>query len=285
MSTEQCSPVSDAMVAARTHSTVHRLLSGAGLADVVAYDLDPDRAWPLLCHGLDRLGQFLVAGVFPAELLDGQIHRVRFDLRKGAPEVHVQLTACSAHSLGDLRVIDAEETDRYLHSGAATAQMLEAAGWPGVRLAVLELEAVHVHDFAGINSVAFDQVARQHHRAVAHHQGHEMAFPLPEDEIVARDVLGEAVEGDLSALARQPRMRWVSTRHHAAPMVDAVGTHVVDIDKTGICVMEVTTHRTRIGLCPFDEAVWSLPALASVLEQWRPLDSPSFADSASDNRR
>ena len=103
---------------ARSVSLARRLLTGAGRASLVAYDLAPLVEAGALSHGLSADGDLVVAcladDAVPATTwTDGPL-RVRLDILKGAPEWAVRITACAVHLLGTLALagfLDAELSD------------------------------------------------------------------------------------------------------------------------------------------------------------------------------
>ena len=150
-----------------------RLLAGAGAAEVTAYRHAGAEALAVM-HALDEDGRVIVAarprhGHPLAEVLDGEVVEVRLDVTLEAAEPSLRVTSATAHLLGLLTWLDAEETALVLagetagcHCPITGEDPLEGLGLlaqvPGGRLGVVTAERVMVHDAMGVSAHAMDAV-------------------------------------------------------------------------------------------------------------------------------
>lgn len=251
----------------RARSVAHRLLAGAGVAELVAFDFDPGSGCATLRHGLSRFGEFMVAGRVADDHpvgFEGPL-RVRLDVVKDAPEFRVQITASSAHALGVLRWLPAEVADRYL-ADSLSPELVEAARLPGARLGIIEIDHVHLHDSTGTTAIPFDEIARHHERGCVHHRASDLAFPDAAAEWTVHELVSAATKGDPGVLFDHPRTIRLSTYPSNAGAVAADMTYCVDVDRFGITMIRVGQQTTSLALLQFESPVSSLNELENQLD-------------------
>lgn len=252
-----------ALPQARAVSLARRLLAGAGRVSLVAYDLASVEACALI-HGLSREGELLVAGIadedVPATTWDRTPLRVRLDIVKEAPEWTVRITACALHLLGTLEWLSDEARDEYLIDGVSPA-MAEIASAPGGRLGVVRTDRVLLHDCSGVTPLLFEELSDE-----------SAAFPGAASEWAARDLVAQLSPTELDDLMQAAAAGWDGTAVLAGSSTGScahVGRQVfcVDIDRTGLTLMEVAPGFTAVVVFGFEQPVDSTEELAEGLHQ------------------
>lgn len=247
----------------RAETVAHRLLTGTGLASIVAYRLDPDASLDVFVHGVTSTGSLVVAlptdalttGALPA----GHVLDVRMDVRREATEAAVRITSASLHLLGQLTWLTADEVaalggDRRLPD---TARLL--ADSPGVRWARVTSDRVVMHDASGVTPFDYARAA------VA-----RTTFPSPSEELDAHDVVRTEANHALAAICRAVvdgtlPGRVQSDRPSPGNVCDHTADRVfcVDVDHLGINLMHVGGERTTVVFASFAERVTGLADLAT----------------------
>lgn len=260
---------------ARSVSLARRLLSGAGRASLVAYDLAPLVEAGALYHGVSVDGNLMVAclveDAVPATTwADGQL-RVRFDVLKEAPEWAVRITACAVHLLGTLEWFPEELVEDYLATSGLDPRMTELATAVGGRLGVIRADRVLVHDSAGVFPLSFGEVVGLHPAGGLRQWGCR-SFPDSTQEWAARDVVGELSAGELTRLVRAAADGWdAGTTLSSRAEVTCAHTegHVffVDVDRTGLTLMSVTLGRATVHFLAFDTPADAIDELTDRLGQ------------------
>lgn len=257
------SPV-QALPQARAVSLAQRLLSGAGRASLLAYDLDPATEAAALVHGLGRTGELLVAGIaddqIPATTWVRTPLRVRLDIVKEAPEWSARITACALHLLGTLEWLTDDARDRQLAAGVSP-WLAELASAPGGRLGVVRTERVLLHDCAGVTPLALTDLA----------DGPE-AFPGVDAEWAARELVGGLSPAQLDGLLETAASGWATATVLASGATGGCPhrgrqVYCVDVDRTGLTLMEVEPGRAAVVVFGFDQPVDSIKELADGLHQ------------------
>ncbi|WP_428536391.1 hypothetical protein [Propionicimonas sp.] len=259
----------DEALRARSVSLVHRLLSGAGRASVVAYDLAPVVEAEAITHALSDVGELMVACVADEDVplsTGGQLPvRVRMDVVKEAPEWSVRITACAAHLLGVLEWLDGDVRDSYLTGAGLPARMVELASARGGRLGIVRTERVLLHDATGVTPVPFDEIADLAVSATP-------SFPDADDEWAARELFARLSPSDVSDLLDAAAAGWdaafpLSVREQGGcPHLDGQ-VFCVDVDSNGLTVMDVDSGLTTVVLFTFDTPAKSVEELADRLGQ------------------
>ena len=240
----------------RAGAQAHRLVSGTGVASLVAYRLDPDRAVDVLAHGVTRDGTLVVA------LVGGQLpegtHEVRMDVRREADEAQVRITAASLHLLGELSWLDAEEAEALVADPRLPVTAALLADSPTVQWARVTSERLVLHDASGVTAFTYGEVSAA-----------RATFPQADQELDAHDVVTGAGQPALAAICRavtDGRLPGVvqSDRPSAASPGHALD-HVfcVDVDGLGVNLMQVGQERTSVVFAPFPTTVDHLDALAA----------------------
>ena len=247
----------------RSVSLARRLLSGAGRASLVAYDLAPLKEAGALCHGLSADGDLVVACLAddeaPATTWDEGPLRVRLDVIKEAPEWAVRITACAVHLLGVLEWLPGELLPSYLAEAGLDPQLAELATTVGGRLGVVRTDRVLVHDSAGVLPLSFDEAIGA-------------SFPDAEQEWVARDLVGRLSPGQLAGLVEAAASGWgagvtLSTREEHACSHTEGQVFCVDIDRTGLTLMSVDPGRASVHFVGFDDPADAIDELTDRLGQ------------------
>ena len=248
---------------ARSVSLARRLLSGAGRASLVAYDLAPLQEAGALCHGLSAGGHLVVACLAddeaPATTWDEGPLRVRLDVIKEAPEWAVRITACAVHLLGVLEWLPAELLPSYLDGAELDPRLVELATSVGGRLGVVRTDRVLVHDSAGVLPLSFDEAVGR-------------SFPDAGEEWLARDLIGRLTPGQLAALVEVAASEWgagatLSTREETACSHTEGQVFCVDVDRTGLSLMAVEPTRVDVHFLPFDRPADTIDELTDQLGQ------------------
>ncbi len=247
-----------ALPQARAVSLAQRLLSGAGRASLLAYDLLPSVEASALAHGLSRTGELLVACIaddeIPATTWERTPLRVRFDIVKQAPEWSARITACALHLLGTLEWLTGDVRDQYLADGVSP-WLAELAKAPGGRLGVVRTDRVLMHDCAGVTPLAFEELAD------------EPAFPGADLEWEARELVGGLSLAEVDELLDAAASGWSAATVLAGSSAGGCPhlerqVYCVDIDRTGLTLMEVEPGRTAVVVLGFDQPADSIKELA-----------------------
>lgn len=253
-----------ALPQARAASLARRLLSGAGRASLLAYDLAPATEAGALAHGLSRNGELMVACIaddeIPATTWERSPLRVRFDIVKEAPEWSARITACALHLLGMLEWLTAEARDQQLADGVPPG-LAELASAPGGRLGIVRTDRVLVHDCAGVTPLAYEELADE-----------PPAFPSAEGEWEAREVVGRLATEELDELLSAAASGWDAA---AVLMGSSTGgcphlgrqVFCVDIDRTGLTLMEAQPGSAAVVVFAFERPADSIEELADGLHQ------------------
>lgn len=264
-----------ALPQARAVSLARRLLSGAGRASLLAYDLAPAAEASALAHGLSRTGELLVACIaddqFPATTWERTPLRVRLDIVKEAPEWSARITACALHLLGTLEWLTDDLRDRHVADGVSP-WLAELASAPGGRLGVVRTDRVLLHDCAGVTPLVLEELAD------------EPAFPGADAEWEARELVGRLSPAELDDLLAAAASGWSAATVLAGsstggcPHVERQ-VYCVDIDRTGLTLMAVEPGRTAVAVFGFLQPADSIEELADGLRQL--LESAVIAQRAS----
>ncbi len=259
---------------ARSVSLARRLLSGAGRAALVAYDLEPLIEARALCHGMSATGDLVVAcladdAVPTTTWADGAL-RVRLDIVKEAPESAVRITACAVHLLGTLEWLSADDIEDYLADAELDPRITELATMVGGRLGIVRSDRVLLHDSAGVSPLPFGEVAGLHPAGGA--QWGCRSFPDVEQEWDARDLVGRLSKSQLTGLLTAAAAGWdagvkLSSRAEVTCSHTEGRVFCVDIDRTGLTLMAVTLGRASVQFLAFDEPADALDELADRLGQ------------------
>ena len=239
----------------RAGAQAHRLVRGTGLASLVAYRLDPNRAVEVLAHGLTQDGT-LVVGLVEGFLPEGS-HEVRLDVRREADEAQVRITAASLHLLGVLHWLTPEESERLLDDSRLPETMSLLAGAPGVRWARVATERLVLHDASGVTPFDYQRAIVE--RAV---------FPAIAQELAAHDIVSRVGESALRAICQAVVAGTLpGVVQSDRPSANSCGHAVdrifcVDVDGLGVNLMQVGRERTSVVFVPFPAQVGDLDSLA-----------------------
>jgi len=267
-------------VSARPVSLARRLLGGAGRAALLAYDLAPVVEAAALVHGLSRSGELLVACLaddeIPATTWEHTPLRVRLEVIKEAPEWSVRITSCAVHLLGVLEWLPDETRAHYLAEAGLHPRMVELASAPNGRLGIVRTERVLLHDCSGVTPFAFAELVDP---GTARAGG----FPTADQEWAARDLVGRLTATELDELFDAASGGWES----ALTLSEGAGgcphtqrqVFFVDIDRTGLTLMEAEAGFTTVTVLTFDQPADSIEELADGLRQL--LESAATAQRAS----
>ncbi len=265
-----------ALPQARAASLARRLLSGAGRASLLAYDLAPSVEASALAHGLSRSGELLVACIaddeIPATTWERTPLRVRLDIVKEAPEWSARITAGALHLLGTLEWLTGDVRDQRLADGLSP-WLAELASAPGGRLGVVRTDRVLLHDCAGVTPLAYEELDDE-----------PPAFPTAEEEWEAREVVGRLAADELDSLLSAAASGWeaaVVLTGSSTGGCPHLGRQVfcVDVDRTGLTLMEARPGSAAVVVLGFDQPANSIEELADGLHQL--LESAATAQRAS----
>lgn len=260
---------------ARSVSLARRLLTGAGRASLVAYDLAPLVEAGALSHGVSTDGDLIVAcladDAVPATTwTDGPL-RVRLDILKGAPEWAVRITACAVHLLGTLEWLPEELVDGYLATAGLDPRLAELATTVGGRLGVIRTDRLLVHDSAGVLPLSFGEVAGRRPAGGPRAWGFR-SFPDAEQEWAARDLVGRLSADQLAGLVSAATSGWgagatLSSRAEVTCSHTEGQVFCVDVDRTGLTLMSVVLGRASVHFLAFDEPADAIDELADRIGQ------------------
>lgn len=239
---------------------------------MLAYDLAPAVEAEAIAHGLSQAGQLMVAGIpvdgCPATTWDQSPMRVRFDVIKEAPEWSVRITSCAVHLLGVLEWLSDEVRDHYLAEAGLDPRLVEVASAPGGRLGVIRTDRVLVHDCTGVTPIEFAALIDRS----ADGSVRIDSFPDVEEERSAREVLGQLTPSVVGELLDAGRAGWggatiVSERPVGGCPHTAGQVFYIDIDSTGLTVMEAGATVTTVTVLSFERPVTSTEDLAGGIRQ------------------
>lgn len=225
----------------RAVSVARRYLSGAGRASLLAYRMDPQVEVDVMAHALLGDGRVVVAlGPQGADIV-GDVVDIRLDVEKFAPDAALLIRSGTLHGLGQLTWLDGRSEDLPGLVGAV-------AGMPGVRIGVLSLPRLLLHDSAGVTVLHADELL----------PGGEDCSSLRLDELAATEVVAavgdsgwldiiSSVLAGRQAGAELGRIELRATCSHTLGSV-----RCLDVDALGVTVMHIAaTHATTVFV-PFD---------------------------------
>lgn len=251
--------------ATRRRSVLRRLLAGAARTDVTIFDQDPHCAFPTVGHGVIRCGAIVVAVAddapwFNLERSNAPM-RMRLDFMKSAPEWQADIIANTAHALGSIEWVSPDLVDGCLMADHFDPQFAIVASRPDVRVGTAAINEIHVHDSDGVGPVAVDDIVDP-----ALFEGLEGAlFPDTSAEIHARDTLSRTWGTELSSLFAAPGAVELPFRHFDAPTELHGHTFCVDIDSTGLIIMQLEPGGASLAEVRFSSPVGSLLQLEAAL--------------------
>ena len=255
-------------VSERVVSLAHRMLAGAGRANVVAYRLEGQPTLPCLAHGFMPNGRMVmaaaphpdVAALTPA----GQTVDVRVDIAKFAPDPSVRIVAASAHFLAGLEWLTPGETDELLMTGELPELVAAVADTASGRLAIVSTARVVVHDGSGATPLSVDQV-----RAFGRELGDSIA--AVNTEAVALDAAVSVDPIDLAGMCDAAENGWIPAHLLTRKPSSGGCAHtrnrdfVVDVDLTGVTVLREGSTATSVYFVPFHRPTSSAQDLADNL--------------------
>ena len=258
----------------RCSSLARRILSGAGMATMVAHSMisahESPEEWTcdLQAHGITASGRFLVAlRSHPTQTLcpvpAGLPTDVRLEISKDAPEPAIRLLAASLHVLATVTWLTPDQIDHLLATDVLPSEVSIIAGFDDALIGVIAPHRAILHDAMGsteidipalINDIPADEV-----------------FPSAEDELSALDIVASLGNLHLSQLCDGVRKKtvlgcscWSRATHHACP--HTVGrVFCADIDRTGLTLMYVNPDQTGAMFIPLEQDATSLTELKAAV--------------------
>ena len=258
----------------RCSSLARRILSGAGMATMVAHSMisahESPEEWTcdLQAHGITASGRFLVAlRSHPTQALcqvpAGLPTDVRLEISKDAPEPAIRLLAASLHVLATVTWLTPDQIDHLLATDVLPSEVSIIAGFDDALIGVIAPHRAILHDAMGsteidipalINDIPADEV-----------------FPSAEDELSALDIVASLGNLHLSQLCDGVRKKtvlgcscWSRATHHACP--HTVGrVFCADIDRTGLTLMYVNPDQTGAMFIPLEQDATSLTELKAAV--------------------
>ncbi|WP_259390693.1 hypothetical protein [Actinomyces sp. 2119] len=282
----------------RTRRTARRLLSGAGSAAVTAYRIDPSAPSTYVAHALSKDGRVLVAacpapGSPLAVVPEASSTEVRVDITLDAAEPGVRITAATAHLLGHLTWVSAEEAAGVLGSACTPAcrcaitgedpleRLAQVAGAPGGRLGIVTTERVMLHCVTGVSSHTVSEVlgveaaggtAAAH--SVSTHPTHPASGAWNAQEVLAAHEAVSAV-GQLGLRAVCDAVRqgeahgWVCSSRPSVGVCASLWDRIlcVDVDMHGATLMHITGEEVTTLVVAFSEPLQAAAEAGQHLEQ------------------
>lgn len=240
---------------ARATSLAERMLSGGAVAGIVAWRLDAE--YDMVAHGLLPTGDLVVAlrprpGCLLRSLSAGVPVDVRVDLFRHAQVITLDVVAASLHLLGELTFL--REDDATRDRGWLPERVADLAALDGTRLGVIEANRLLVHDNRGVTPLNWNDAVRPQP-------------DFPRDDLATFDAVWSWGEAALELLCDSVRAGLipgeVSARAHknrpCPHVVDRV--FLVDVDRTGITLMQVTAEEQVTIFLAFSEAPETLTEL------------------------
>lgn len=231
-------------------SLARRILAGAGGLSLVPYQLDPNSHVPVLAHGLDAYGRFVVATTAEDAGYMGDT-RVRVDGIKKALEFDVDITVASLHALGSISWLAADDFVPGFDYEPSSP----------LRFGVIELDTVYIHGPHGTTKLDFEELLPG-----IDTEGLSDLNGLEAREQVDRlspSQLGELMDGVVFGV--QPGFILADREQ---PVCD---THrqrvwIADIDTHGVVLLHAGDNRTTAALVSFPAPVGSTSDLAAALD-------------------
>lgn len=255
-------------VSERVVSLAHRMLAGAGRANVVAYRLEGQPTLPCLAHGFMPDGRLVMAAAPHPDAVAlspaGQTVDVRVDIAKFAPDPSVRIVAASAHFLAGLEWLTPGETDELLTAGELPDLVAAVADTASGRLAIVSTSRVVVHDGSGATPLSLDQVWAF---------GRELGASVDavDTEAVALDAAVSVDPFDLAGMCDAAENGWIPAHLLTRKPSGGGCAHtrnrdfVVDVDRTGVTVLREGSTATSVYFVPFDRPTSSARDLADNL--------------------
>lgn len=241
----------------RDASVARRLLAGAGSASFVAFRHDAHRDIDVLAHGLTDDGRLVVATAQDvSHLPTDESIEIRLDVRREATEARVRILAATAHLLGRLDWVGADERAELLATGALPDDVALVASAPTAALGVVDTDRVLLHDAGGVTPMSFAQLLAD-----------APLFPSATQEVDAHEVFAAVpthIVGELfEAIVDGSRPGWVMSSKPASPgCTHSIGrVYCVDVDATGVTLMKVGAQETTVVFTAFAEQAHDVASL------------------------
>lgn len=220
----------------RAVNVARRCLAGAGRGSLLAYRTDPQLEIDVMAHGMLDDGTVVVAlGSHAWELVDDAVD-VRLDVEKFAPDASLLIRSGTLHGLGRLTW----EVDE---AGDLPGLVGAVAGMPGVRVGVLALPRLLLHDSAGVTVLKAEEL-----RPCPEADAAGVLDELGAVEAVAAvgtegwlDIIASVLSGRVVG-AELGRIELRETCSHTLGSV-----RCLDVDVMGVTVMHIAdTHATTV---------------------------------------
>ena len=265
----------------RCSSLARRILSGAGMATMVAHTMisagESPEKWTcdLQAHGVTASGRFAVAQrSHPAQALcqvpAGLPTDVRLEISKDAPEPAIRLLAATLHVLGTITWLAPAQVDHLLATDVLPREVSIIAGFDDALIGVVAPYRAILHDAMGSTEIDVP--------ALIDNIPDDKVFPSAEDELSALDIVASLGNAHLSQLCDGVHKKtvfgcscWSRATHHACP--HTVGrVFCADIDRTGLTLMYVNPDQTGAMFIPLEQDATSLTELEAAVARL-PLNS------------
>ena len=241
----------------RATSLAERMLSGGAVAGIVAWRLDVE--YDMVAHGLLPSDDLVIAlrprpGSPLESLLAGVRVDVRVDLFRHAQVITLDVVAASLHMLGELTLLREEDVTRALERGWLPERVADLAALEGTRLGIVEANRLLVHDNRGVTPLNWNDAVRPQP-------------DFPRDDLATFEVVWAWGEAALELLCDSVRAGLIpgeasARAHKNRPCAHVVGrVFLVDVDRTGITLMQVTAEEQVTIFLAFSEAPKTLVEL------------------------
>lgn len=271
----------------RARRTARRLLAGTGSAAVTAYRIDPSAPAAFVAHALRADGRILVAACPPqgtplAIAPDGIAVDIRLDVTLDAAEPGVRITAATAHLLGNLTWVEAEDRALLLASYRSSAchcaivgedpleRVREIAAGPGGRLGVISCERVMLHCVSGVSSHSIEEILDIDSADAG-------AAPSgtwsPQEIMDAHEAVSAVGQLGLRAVCEAVREGqipgWICSSRPAVGVCPTLWdrTLCVDVDAHGVTLMSITGEEVTTLVVSFPQALGGACEVGPALEQ------------------
>lgn len=235
----------------RSNALARRLLGGAGAASLDAYRLG--ECLPFIAHGVAGDGSLVVAARSDGALgavEPGLAVDVRLDIVKRAPDPSVPIVAASLHLLGSLTWVTEVEAGRIDGLPPLVSAM---TALPGVRLGVIDIERVVLHDMSGATPIELDQLGHAPAAVGDEYAGFELVSR--HDQATLKDVCWSVMVGATPGIVVSKAALPNVCPHNADKVF------CVDVDALGITLMLVGSSETLVVFAAFGAPAESAESL------------------------
>lgn len=247
----------DAVPGLRAVSLAERMLTGGASCSLTAWRLDSQ--YDLVAHGLTADGEIVVALRPPSEcplatLPAGVGTEVRLDLLRHSRDIMLNVVASSCHLLGELTLLDEQTVARMAARRQLPERIVELSRLGGSRIGLVTTDRILVHDHSGLTPISWSVMQRP-------------LEEFPRDDFAVHDQVVAQGQQNLVRMCDAVRLGLLPGAVGVRPSGPHVCSHIlnrvfcIDVDRTGITLMQIGAEETATVFVEFDSCPTSLASL------------------------